>query len=446
MPSVSVPWEFKIIRDPIHGYIGLTDLEIKLLDTQPFQRLRRIKQLANAHLVYPGAIHTRFDHSLGVLHVAHRLACKLGFNEERTKLVRLAALVHDLGHAPFSHVGEKALHYYSREALKKYGAAVDESEVHELVTREILLHHPAVKDVLGGQINEVVDLLAADETSAEKAVISGPLDADKMDYLLRDSYFAGVKYGMYDLERILHTVKEVKSGKETYVGVMHKGKDALESYRLARYLMHAQVYQHHARLAADGMLLRAIQLACEREKLEKLAFTFQQANPEFLNAYLGYDDFTLLTTLRSCSDPQVSELARRLENRQLFKLAWELDLTQFKSEDVLRSNRLGKILADPTQIAGCEKSLAQVADCVAEFVLLMPQTIKNPLYRLPGVPMDDPSEPLLVVTDDDRTLPLDELSPLAVKSSIFSERLLVFGPAEKRDRLKEAAQKWVESV
>lgn len=443
---MSSPWEHKIIRDPIHGYIGLTEREVALIDTPPLQRLRRVKQLANTHLVYPGALHTRFDHSLGVMHVAHRLACQLGFSDEQKELVRLAALTHDLGHSAFSHVGEKAVHHYSKEVLKLERESTGEAEVHELVTREILLHHPSMESVLGERRAKVAELLSSNEPTAQKAAISGPLDADKLDYLLRDSYFAGVKYGAFDLERILHTVQIVKSGNDSYVGVLSKGKDALESYRLARYLMHAQVYQHHARLAADGMLIRAIQLACKRKKMDEHAFSFQKANVEFINAYLRYDDFTLLDKLQHCEDEQVSELALRIVNRSLFKCALELNLTDIKSHDALKSDRLGKELSNPVRLAECEMVLAGKVGCPAEFVILMPQTIKNPLYRQLGTPMGDPSGRLLIVMEDGCSLPLDELSPLAIKSSLFSERLLVYAPAEFREKLKTATEEWVKAV
>lgn len=430
-------WEFKIIRDPIHGYIGLTEEEVKVLDTQPMQRLRRIKQLANAHLVYPGAIHTRFDHSLGVLHVAHRLACQLDFNDDQKRLVRLAALLHDVGHAAFSHVGEKALHYSTPNAPE---------DVHELVTREILLKHREVQAVLGESAREVADLLASEKPSVQQAVVSGPLDADKLDYLLRDSYFAGVQYGRFDLERILHTVRVIRSGDESYLAVTRKGQEALESYRLARYLMHAQVYQHHARLAADGMLIRAIRLACERGKLPAAAFAPKEGDPNFITEYLRFDDFALLTVLRNCDDPQVTELAGRIERRALYKLAWKQDLTEFKRHDALASDRLSRLLADERQVADVEKRFAAHAGCPAEFVILIPQTIKNPLYRLPGTPMGDLSERLLIVDEAQHALPLDELSPLAIRSSLFSERLLVYGPAEYRDKLRPAAEAWINTI
>ncbi|MDW8381179.1 MAG: HD domain-containing protein [Verrucomicrobiota bacterium] len=434
---MATAWEFKIIRDPIHGYIGLTEQEVELLDTQPMQRLRRIKQLANAHLVYPGAVHTRFDHSLGTLHVAHRLACQLGFDESQTKLVRLAALVHDVGHAAFSHVGEKALLAFSPDSPP---------DAHQLVTLQIVQDHPEFKRVLGDQLQAVVECLNSKQPTVETAVVSGPLDADKLDYLLRDSYFAGVKYGVFDLERILHKVQVVRSGNESYIGVASKAKDALESYRLARYLMHAQVYQHHARLAADGMLIRAIRLAAERNKLPAAAFKLQQGKVQDLNQYLRFDDFTLLTTLRDCDDRQIAGLAQRLEGRRLFKLAWQLDLTEFKSRDVLASDRLNKLLADTRRISEVETSLAGEAGCAPEFVILMPQTIKNPLYRLPGTPLGDLGERLLIVADDGRTLPLDEISPLAVKSTLFSERLLLYGPEDFRQQLRAAAEAWLKSV
>ena len=162
-----------------------------------------LRQLAFAYLVYPGATHTRFEHSLGVCHVAGLLARKLGFDEDQTKLVRLAALLHDLGHGPFSHVSEEALERYSdRDKLPP-----KTHKIHELITTILIREDPQIARSLAQNDREkIVNALGPGHGEPIlKHVLSGPLDADKQDYLLRDSYYCGVQYGMFDLPQ-LHEV------------------------------------------------------------------------------------------------------------------------------------------------------------------------------------------------------------------------------------------------
>jgi HD superfamily phosphohydrolase len=197
----------KAIRDPVHGLIPRSPKEIGLMNTAVFQRLRRIRQLAMAHLVYPGALHTRFDHSVGTMHVAARICERLrdfdAINDSETRIVRLAALLHDIGHGPFSHVTEYLLNgHYDRNALGDLGS---QDKIHEGITAQIVAGNAEIASVLSEEEREAVVELLKDPPKRDfkHDIISSSLDADKMDYLLRDSHFAGVQYGRFDLEKII---------------------------------------------------------------------------------------------------------------------------------------------------------------------------------------------------------------------------------------------------
>jgi HD superfamily phosphohydrolase len=161
------------IRDPIHGFIQPEGIEIDLLDSMPMQRLRGIKQLALASLVYPGAHHTRFEHSLGAMHVADRMAKAVGLTGERRRLVRLATLLHDLGHGPFSHVAEQLLERFGNRDL------IDEARVdaiHERITLDVIRRDPGIRRVLGRRLDPVIGLIQkSDIGSVERDIVSGPM-------------------------------------------------------------------------------------------------------------------------------------------------------------------------------------------------------------------------------------------------------------------------------
>jgi HD superfamily phosphohydrolase len=235
------------IRDPIHGYITLNDTEFALVNTRAFQRLRHIRQLGLTDQVFPGATHTRFSHSLGVMHLAERMLERLFAQpsaralsaEEKTRLVRLmrlAALLHDLGHPPFSH---------ALEDLFEPGIG------HEAMARDIVLN-TEIADLLaatgkpwGVGPEEVTALMAGSPAPGLEflsTVLSSELDIDKMDYLLRDSLYCGVRYGTFDLERLLYTAVLVQAPGGPRLGVHESGIHALEAFVLARYYMFAQVY------------------------------------------------------------------------------------------------------------------------------------------------------------------------------------------------------------
>jgi hypothetical protein len=228
--------------------IGLSAAEWNAVDTPVFQRLRRVRQLAMTHLVYPGALHTRFEHSIGVRHIARRLAGSIGLSRDDGEVVQTAALLHDVGHGVFSHVSEQVIDDLS-------GA----DGVHEAVSVAIMRTDPDLHAALGRELCERAAEIVGLEgpRSVMRDIVSGPTDADKLDYLLRDSYYAGVSYGRYDLERIIDTARVIApSSAQTQLGFDADDIYAVEEMRMARHHMHRQVYGHKTRLATDIMTTR----------------------------------------------------------------------------------------------------------------------------------------------------------------------------------------------
>jgi putative nucleotidyltransferase with HDIG domain len=173
------------LRDPVHNFISFDAEEVKVIDLDILQRLRAIRQLAMAYLVYPGALHTRFDHTLGVAHVAGQMADELALDGQERRLVRLAALLHDIGHGPFSHVSEYALDRYAdRKSLPK---GLKKEKIHEIITGHLIRSHEPLVNRLGQEkCNEISKLLAVGVGDPIlKSIVSGPLDSDKQETLLR---------------------------------------------------------------------------------------------------------------------------------------------------------------------------------------------------------------------------------------------------------------------
>ncbi len=223
------------IRDPVHGFIYRESHERDLIDTKLFQRLRSLHQLALAYLVYPGATHTRFDHSLGAFHVAGGLAKALVQSDAERRLVRLATLLHDVGHGPFSHVAEPILQKHSSKDVF-FGKA--ESKIHELISAKIILENTELREFLSDRDRQnIVGLLDGSFGHGYlHEIVSGPIDADKQDYLLRDSYFTGVKYGIYDQERLKNTLRVYEDSDDLVFAISIDGLHALRTVRSCQIL------------------------------------------------------------------------------------------------------------------------------------------------------------------------------------------------------------------
>jgi HD superfamily phosphohydrolase len=245
------------IRDPLWDTIRIDPVALRIIDSATFQRLRYIKQLGHAHLVYPGATHTRFDHAVGVYHLAQRALRVLGehdslrqIDDVDRRVIPLGALLHDVGHYPFSH------------ALEELEAGSIPGHHEELVGR--FLTQPDIHDALAGvdasAPERVECLIRGTSVSPLQGLVSGSLDLDKIEYLKRDAHFCGVPYGDVDVDRLLHalTLLPDRVTGRLEVGVQEKGVAALESLLFAKYQMFRNVYWHHAVRAATVLYKRVV--------------------------------------------------------------------------------------------------------------------------------------------------------------------------------------------
>ncbi|MCE5272217.1 HD domain-containing protein [bacterium] len=323
------------LRDPIHGFINRTEREERIIDTVVFQRLRGIKQLALASLVYPGAIHTRFEHSLGVMHIAGLLAEQLLVNHEKVDLIRLAGLLHDIGHGPFSHVSEDILDKYFDQSKIQVKA---KEKIHEKLTCDIIEQNKEINELVDRPTkNKIIGLLAGTQGEIiEKNIISGPLDADKQDYLLRDSYFCGVKYGIFDLERLIGTLTSHHDSTEQYLAATEDGIYAIEQFVIAKYHMTTQVYRHKIRLVTDEMIIRALELGIEKDGIVWLNNLYRyDGSEQFINNYLDWDDSRLSVALlfpMNGKQGYATDIFWRLRNRNLFKRVFSKNLNEVEPE------------------------------------------------------------------------------------------------------------------
>ena len=307
------------------------------MDTCIFQRLRRLRQLALASLVYPGATHSRFEHSLGAFHLAGKIASALDVDASETRLLKLAALLHDIGHGPFSHVAEPILKRHSDK--KKLGDQVAESKVHELISWQIISTDKELARLISDKHREqIVGLLKGTwGHSYLQEIVSGPVDADKQDYLLRDSLFSGVKYGVYDQERLSNTLVIHDDNDDKFLAISIDGMHALEQFVLAKYYMTTQVYRHKIRLITDQMIERGIALGIEEDKVAwlKTLYSFD-GSPEYVAHYLEWSDDRLINEIlgSATSDGYAKKFFTRLYNRQLFKCIFDVDQNDFPDPNV----------------------------------------------------------------------------------------------------------------
>ena len=298
------------IRDPVHGYIYVNELECKIIDSPVFQRLRKIRQLASAHLTYPGALHTRFEHCIGSMHLAKRAANHLKsqeiINKDLSNELSIAALLHDIGHGPFSHLFEEVLH--------------EKGITHENITDRII-RETEIADILskfGVNVKKFSNLCVGTSKNHPRFmndIIAGFLSVDSMDYLLRDSYFSGVEYGKVDVHRIIDAYEI--AGKK--LAINKDSVYALESLMLARYEMFRAVYFHKSVRASAVMIIRAMNLSDE-----ELHFT----NLDNLDGFLQLTDERVLYDISNInSNSENLKLAKKLAidytNRKMLKLVFE---------------------------------------------------------------------------------------------------------------------------
>jgi HD superfamily phosphohydrolase len=325
------------IRDPIHGSIDITAAERAVIDSRFYQRLRHIKQLGFADLAFPGATHTRYAHGIGAMSVATRVFDALYKRldtppAERDRLrqtLRLAVLLHDLGHPPFSHATEKVLPPRAQLGLPAWTGTEDGQASHEDMTLLLILASDLARIIRdsfasdGITPEDVASLVCGrspprsspfvvagvDHAPLLRQIVSSELDADRMDYLLRDSFFTGVHYGRYDLDWIVQNVEPVVRDGQVLLGLDRRAVMAFEDFLLSRHHMFLSVYYHSASINFERMLANYFASAPEEYRLP--------ADPD---EYVKADDVDLLSALRRSSNPW----ARRVVERRGFSLLVEL--------------------------------------------------------------------------------------------------------------------------
>ena len=373
----------KFIRDPIHDIIRIEDhFILELLDTAAMQRLRRIRQLGLAWLVYPGAEHSRFTHSLGVYHLAGRAIDQLNrvngrdlFDGGKREEVLAAALLHDVGHGPFSHIFENVAR----------GMSGSNEAQHENWTLKIVRDDKDINKILTCVSPEMPDHVRQILSKTYKphyvaALISSQLDVDRFDYLLRDSHMTGVQYGAYDLDWILRTLAvqsippsgaEDQAKLETVIIDGRRGLSSLESHLMGRHYMYKHVYYHKTIRAAEQMLhkiiKRAASVRCDgghirsNEAFDKMA----EGKDPSVDEYLSLDDFVLFGWIEEWSksdlDEILSDLSRRLVRRDLLK---PIVVPSTASHEVYRKNhdQLQKMVKD----AGYDPDYYMLEDRVSD--------------------------------------------------------------------------------
>jgi uncharacterized protein len=308
------------IRDPIYGFIKINEFEKEIIDTSTFQRLRRIQQLALSSMAYPGAVHTRFEHSLGVMHLAGLMYDSIiehpdnrellhktlpyGENKDELKdelkrdrqLIRIAALLHDVGHAPFSHAANAVIPEKSPGVKFKHDEDYTPAAIRGPLKDDIERSPFNEFDISAEQIAELFEQKRlGGEKAFWKQIIDSQLDADRGDFLLRDSHHAGVKYGVYDFWRLLNTLtlgRQPEEPNDIILGVNDNGLRVAESFIIARYLTYTQVTYHKTRRAFDYHLANAM-----TEIIDGTLPT-----PTEIDEYLKFDDLTILNEIRAKKD------------------------------------------------------------------------------------------------------------------------------------------------
>jgi len=404
-------WGF--IKDPLYGYIKVSQLEREVIDTAPVQRLRRIRQLSGAEYVYPAATHTRFEHSLGAMYLAG-LICDnvpLGLEEADAEMLKLAALLHDLGHGPFSHIFDPILIKY----LKK---------THEDIT-VWLIRESEVKEILSAQLDAdkisrlAVGALRDKERPFLDQVISSAFDVDKMDFVARDSYHTGAEYGYTDMFRLIYTMDVINNS----LAVSSTALATLEAFLLARLESFKTIYFHKASRAAQIMLVHALEKA--RHELNLTSFTT-------VEDYLALDDYHVWHQLKRCK--QSEPIIRDLERRKLLKCAFETTL--YTRDAVVTS-----IFTKESVREHLEEEIASTAG-------VDPDDVSIDVPSLPSVPYSHSTEePMDVPIAFDlgngkkEIRRVGELSRVIDVLRVYMNILRVYTPEQHRRKVKEASER-----
>ncbi|MBP2132896.1 HD superfamily phosphohydrolase [Methanomicrobium sp. W14] len=383
----------KIIKDPVHGYVEVDESIIPLLDSQPVQRLRYVKQLGFSSLVYPGANHTRFEHSLGTMHLARLMSMSLGLSPDDVLLVTVSALLHDIGHGPYSHATESLMQKYLGRSHQEIGDIIKKSSI----SGELSL--------LGLSPDDVCSMVTGQHPLS--GIIHGDLDVDRMDYLLRDAHYTGVPFGTVDAHRLIRSTTLTENG----LVLKENGIHAAESLLIARTLMRPAVYFHHVSRIAEAMVKFAAQKHIEATSTEKL------------NELLRMNDSEFYMELLKSPCRLTSEMIKDLYSRKLYKRALYTGMDQVRFSSIQR-------LIDLKDEKSIAKSVCEAAGTGESDVLV----------DIPPIP--SPISIEVSVRNHNNLVSLEKLSPLMATLNETRKsqwRLGIYTKPEYRKAVEQAA-------
>ena len=407
------------IKDPVHGYVYVTEAEKEIIDSYPVQRLHRLRQLAGTEFVYPGANHTRFEHSIGVMYLAGCLSenpnLSQYLSEDEIQSIRIAALLHDVGHGPFSHVFEHLLVKFLNKTHEDMTTwIIQKSELNDIING------------LGYDPNVIGKLAVGSLHKPGKAfidqVIQSSVDVDKLDFVVRDTYHTGAEYGYVDIFRLIHMLDVLDENLAVDLGAL----SALESFMLARLESFKSIYFHRVGRAAQIMIATAM----EQAKDELGLVDFQ--SPE---EYLAFNDYTVWAMLRKCEKSR--NIMEDLEKRKLLKCAYD------RTFHVREKNM--------TSILSVEEIRNQMRDKIASEAGVETQSVVIDVPTLPSVPYHhsvllEPMEvPVFHKTREGRKVPkrLSDISGVFEVLKGFINILRVYTEEQHLEKVASAAAKFL---
>jgi len=405
------------IKDPVHGYVYITEAEKDVIDTYPMQRLRRLRQLAGSEYVYPGANHTRFEHCVGVMHLAGKVVENPNISQvvtnEEMDLARVAGLLHDVGHGPFSHVFEQLL-------IK------DLEKTHEDITTWIIEKGELSDKIAkrGYKPEEVAKLAVGKLHKTGKAfldqIISSAVDVDKQDFIVRDTFHTGAEYGFIDVFRLIHALDVLGEDLAVEFGAL----SALEAFIIARIESFKSIYFHRVGRAAQIMLAMAMEKADEELGLT----TFK--TPE---EYLAMDDYTVWAALKKCETSK--GIIDDLEQRRMLKCAYE---RTFYEKDTMVSNIFGREVYRRQM----QSEIANEAGVEPEAVIIDVPTVPSVPYHH-AVLMESMEIPVFSRSQTGKKTPyrLSDISKIIENLKGFINILRVYTNAADRERVERATAK-----
>ncbi len=405
------------IKDPVHGYVYVTEAEKEIIDSYPMQRLRRLKQLAGSEYVYPGANHTRFEHCLGVMFLAGKVVESPNLSrivtDEEADMVRMAGLLHDVGHGPFSHVFEQLL-------------IRDLEMTHEDVTSWIVAKSEIGDKLskIGFQKEDLAKLAVGKLHKPGKAfwdqIISSGVDVDKQDFIVRDTYHTGAEYGFIDVFRLIHALDVLGEDLAVELGAL----SALEAFMIARIESFKSIYFHRVGRAAQIMLATAMEKA--NAELGLTAFKIPED-------YLAMDDYTVWTALKKCEKSK--GIIANLERRKMLKCAYE---RTFYEKDAMVSNIFGR----ETSRRQMQNEIAKEAGVNEESVIIDVPTVASVPYHH-AVLMESMEIPVFMRSQaaGKRIQRLSEISKIFETLKGFINILRVYTDDADREKVEKATAK-----